>query len=143
MPQRKLPEAFWSIHSDGAAKGNPGPAGAGWLIRDGQGRVLSRQFQYLGLGTNNEAEYRALIGALEEALALGGQAVTVYSDSELLVRQLNGEYRVRSLHLKDFFNRAQDLLRRFQEYVILHVPREQNREADLLANQAVKTHNRN
>ena len=138
----KPTEAPWSIHTDGAAKGNPGPDGAGWLIRDGQGRILSRQFKYLGPGTNNEAEYQALIGALEEALALGGRTVTVHSDSELMVRQLKGEYRVRSPHLKDFFNRAQDLLRRFQEYVILHIPREQNREADLLANQAFKTHNR-
>jgi ribonuclease HI len=138
----KLPEASWSIHSDGAAKGNPGPAGAGWLIRDGQGGVLSRQFRYLGRGTNNEAEYRALIGALEEALSLGGRTVTVHSDSELLVRQLNGEYRVRSPHLKDLFSQAQDLLGRFQEYVILHIPREQNREADLLANQAFQIQNR-
>jgi ribonuclease HI len=130
--------ATWSIHTDGAAKGNPGPAGAGWLIRDGQGRVLSRQGKYLGRGTNNEAEYQALIGALEEALSLGGRAVTVYSDSELLVRQLNGIYRVRNLRLQVYFQRTQDLLRRFQEYVILHVPREQNREADFLANQAVK-----
>jgi len=131
-------EAPWRIHSDGAAKGNPGPAGAGWLIRDGRGETLSRRAKYLGRGTNNEAEYQALIGALEEALSLGGRTVTVHSDSELLVRQLNGQYRVRNLRLKVFFDRVQDLLRRFQEYAILHVPREQNREADALANEAVK-----
>jgi ribonuclease HI len=136
----KTGQAFWTIHSDGAAKGNPGPAGAGWLIRDGQGQVLSRQCRYLGRGTNNEAEYQALIGALEEALALGGKAVTVHSDSELLVRQLNGQYRVRNPRLKDLFDRVQDLLRGFREYVILHVPREQNREADAMANEAVKAH---
>ena len=136
----KTEQAFWTIHSDGAAKGNPGPAGAGWLIRDGQGKVLSRQGRYLGRGTNNEAEYQALIGALEEALTLGGKAVTVHSDSELLVRQLNGQYRVRHPRLKDLFDRVQDLLRGFREYVILHVPREQNREADAMANEAVKAH---
>ncbi|MCU0580689.1 MAG: ribonuclease HI family protein [Desulfobacterota bacterium] len=136
----KTGQAFWTIHSDGAAKGNPGPAGAGWLIRDGQGKVLSRTGRYLGRGTNNEAEYQALIGALEEALALGGKDVTVHSDSELLVRQLNGQYRVRHPRLKELFDRVQDLLSRFREYVILHVPREQNREADAMANEAVKAH---
>lgn len=130
----------WTIYSDGAAKGNPGPAAAGWLILDDQGRTVSRQGRYLGTGTNNEAEYQALIGALEDGWTRGAPAVRVYSDSELMVRQLNGEYRVRNQRLNGLFRRAQELLKRFQEYGIIHIPREQNREADRLANEAIREH---
>jgi ribonuclease HI len=126
------------VFSDGAAKGNPGPSGAGWLICDPQGQVRSENGKFLGHGTNNEAEYQALTAALEEALSLGAKAVKVHLDSELLVRQINGQYRVKSDRLRKFYQQAQDLLRRFHDYVIIHIPREQNREADRLANEAIK-----
>jgi ribonuclease HI len=126
------------VFSDGAAKGNPGPSGAGWLICDPQGQVRSENRKFLGHGTNNEAEYQALTAALEEALSLGAKAVKVHLDSELLVRQINGQYRVKSDRLRKFYQQAQDLLRRFHDYVIIHIPREQNREADRLANEAIK-----
>lgn len=130
----------WVVFSDGAAKGNPGPSGAGWLICDPQGQVRSENGKFLGHGTNNEAEYQALTAALEEVLSLGAEAVNVHLDSELLVRQLNGQYRVKSDRLRIFYLQAQDLLRRFQEYAIIHIPRERNQEADRLANQAIKAH---
>jgi ribonuclease HI len=94
----------------------------------------------LGHGTNNEAEYQALTAALEEAWSLGAKAVKVHLDSELLVRQINGQYRVKSDRLRKFYQQAQELLRRFSDYAIIHIPREQNREADRLANEAIKGH---
>jgi ribonuclease HI len=130
----------WVVFSDGAAKGNPGPSGAGWLIRDSEGQVRSENGKFLGHGTNNEAEYQALTAALEEALALGAEAVQVHLDSELLVRQLNGQYRVKSDRLRKFYLQAQDLLRRFRDYAIMHIPREKNQEADRLANEAITAH---
>jgi ribonuclease HI len=130
------------VFSDGAAKGNPGPSGAGWLIRDPEGQVRTENGKFLGHGTNNEAEYQALTSALEAALALGAEAVRVHLDSELLVRQLNGQYRVKSDRLRKFYLQAQDLLRRFREYAIIHVPREKNQDADRLANEAIKAHYR-
>ena len=131
---------LWVVYTDGAAKGNPGPSGAGWLIRDPRGEVRSENRKFLGHGTNNEAEYQALTAALEEAWTLGAEAVQVHLDSELLVRQLNGQYRVKSDRLRIFYQQAQDLLRRFQQYVIIHIPREQNQEADRLANLAIRDH---
>jgi ribonuclease HI len=128
------------VFSDGAAKGNPGPSGAGWLILDPEGQVRLENGKFLGHGTNNEAEYQALTAALEEALALGAEAVRVHLDSELLVRQLNGQYRVKSDRLRKFYLQAQDLLRRFPEYAIIHIPREKNQEADRLANEAIQAH---
>jgi len=130
------------VFSDGAAKGNPGPSGAGWLIRDPQGQVRSENGKFLGHGTNNEAEYQALTAALEEAWSLGAKTVDVHLDSELVVRQLNGQYRVKSDRLRKFYQQAQYLLRRFQDYAIIHIPRERNREADRLANEAIKEHYR-
>jgi ribonuclease HI len=130
------------IFSDGAAKGNPGPSGAGWLIRDPQGQIRENG-RFLGAGTNNEAEYQALTAALEEALSLGAKAVKVHLDSELLVRQINGQYRVKNDRLRKYYHQAQDLLSRFHEYAIIHIPREQNREADRLANEAIKEHYKN
>jgi ribonuclease HI len=128
------------VFSDGAAKGNPGPSGAGWLILDPQGQIRSENGKFLGQGTNNEAEYQALTAALEEAWSLGAKVIKVHLDSELLVRQINGQYRVKNERLRKFYQKAQDLLRHFQEYAIIHIPREQNREADRLANEAIKHH---
>lgn len=128
---------YLKIYSDGAARGNPGPAGAGWVIRDAKGNVLSEMYRYLGDLTNNQAEYRALILALTEALHLKPEGVTIHLDSELLVRQLNGQYKVKSADLKPLFQKVVLTLGQFGSYSVKHVPREENREADRLANQAI------
>ncbi len=94
--------------------------------------------KYLGQATNNEAEYQALILGLQKALSCGVQEIRIMMDSELLVRQLNGLYRVKNPRLAVFFHQVQDLLLKFSKYAILHIPREQNREADRMANEAIK-----
>ncbi len=125
------------IHTDGASRGNPGEAGIGAVIADSQGRSVKELKRFLGMATNNVAEYRALIIALEEAWQLGAVRVRVYLDSELVVRQLCGEYRVREAHLQTLHQQAMETLHRFAEYSIHHIPREQNRRADQLANEAI------
>jgi ribonuclease HI len=141
-PSRKeFPEFF--IHTDGASRGNPGEAGAGAVISDSQGRTVKELKLYLGMASNNVAEYRAAIHALERALELGARSVTLYLDSELVVRQLRGEYRVREPHLKTLHQNAQEILNRFSQYSILYVSREENRRADQLANEAIDQKNEN
>lgn len=125
------------VFSDGAARGNPGPAGAGAVIYAADGRVLERLGRYLGRKTNNQAEYEGLLLGIERALALGGRELDVLADSELLVRQLKGEYRVRNEGLKPLWKRARELLARFERVRIAHVPREQNVEADEMSNRAI------
>ena len=122
---------------DGAARGNPGEAGCGAAICDEQGVVVEELSRYLGHATNNVAEYQALLIGLEALLKLGRKRVRVQSDSQLLVRQLNGEYRVKDEKLRKLFQRAINLLRQFESYRIVHVPREQNKIADRLANKAI------
>ena len=135
-PGRKgLPEFF--IQADGASRGNPGEAGVGAVISDARGRTVKELKRFLGMATNNVAEYRAVILALEKALDFGAGSVTVYLDSELVVRQLRGEYRVREAHLKTLHRQALEILNRFSKYNIHHVPREENRRADQLANEAI------
>jgi len=135
-PGRKgLPEFF--IQADGASRGNPGEAGVGAVISDARGRTIKELKRFLGMATNNVAEYRAVILALEKALDFGAGSVTVYLDSELVVRQLRGEYRVREAHLKTLHRQALEILNRFSKYNIHHVPREENRRADQLANEAI------
>jgi ribonuclease HI len=128
------------IYTDGAARGNPGPAGAGVCIRDAAGRVLVERGRYLGEATNNVAEYRALLIGLEEARRLGSPEVQVRSDSELLVRQMRGVYRVRSAPLQELHARAKALEREFERVEYVHVTREHNRDADRLANRAIDSH---
>jgi ribonuclease HI len=125
------------IHADGGSRGNPGEAGAGAVISDSQGRTLKELKIYLGIASNNEAEYRAAILALERALELGVKKVTLFLDSELVVRQLRGEYRVREPRLKSLHQKARETLNRFSQYSILSIPREENRRADQLANEAI------
>ena len=125
------------IAIDGASRGNPGPAGVGAVFQDGQSRPVRHFAKYLGETTNNVAEYLALVYALQEALREGYTELTVKTDSELLVRQLNGQYRVRDAQLRLFHDLAQHLARAFRRCEIHHVPRTQNRLADRLANQAV------
>jgi len=124
------------IFVDGSSRGNPGQAGAGVLIQDTDGTVLLEQGYPLGRMTNNEAEYNALILGLEEALVLKAERVTLYADSELMVRQMNGQYRVKKPHLKALNTRANRLAGALTEFTITHVPRERNQSADRLAQQA-------
>ncbi|MDX1622403.1 MAG: ribonuclease HI family protein [Gemmatimonadota bacterium] len=122
---------------DGAARGNPGPAGAGWVVETPEGTVVEDGCAYLGERTNNQAEYEALIRALEAVDPDSETTLTVYSDSELLVRQLNGEYRVKNPGLLERHRRATRRLSRAAGWTIRHVDREENRDADALANQAI------
>jgi ribonuclease HI len=131
------PEDTFLAYSDGASRGNPGPAAIGAVIFDGQGRELYRISRRLGVATNNEAEYRAAIAALEAALALGARRVELRMDSELVVRQVTARYKVRNPRLIRYHRRILGLRDRFQEVVVRHVPRDENRLADSLANQAL------
>jgi ribonuclease HI len=133
--QKEFPEFL--IHCDGASRGNPGEAGAGAVISDSRGRTLKELKSFLGLTSNNVAEYQALILALEKALELGARSAMVFLDSELVVRQIRGEYRVREPHLKPLYHKALELLNQFSQYSILYIPREENRRADQLANEAI------
>lgn len=132
-----IPEGEWLLMVDGAARGNPGEAGCGAVIYDERGKLLDELYRYLGHATNNVAEYEGLLMGLEGVLRLGGKTLRVESDSQLLVRQLNGLYRVKDEKLKRLYQKASSLLRQFQAYRIIHVPREQNRVADKLANRAI------
>lgn len=132
MPIKKA-----SIFTDGASRGNPGPAAIGAVLTDEQGRLIATIAQSIGRATNNQAEYRALIAALEKSIALGIERVDVYSDSELMVRQINGQYRVRNPSLQPLCQQVRRLQNRLGGFTITHVPREQNREADRLANCAL------
>jgi ribonuclease HI len=134
---RKTGEGFWSLHTDGASRGNPGPAGAGFILRDPGGEVRAQEGRYLGVATNNVAEYRGLLLGLQAAQKRGILRLRIFSDSELLVRQLNGSYRVKSPHLLPLWQEAQKELQKFQAHDIRHVPRELNAGADALANQAI------
>ena len=125
------------IHIDGAARGNPGPAGVGVLILQPDGQVVEQLHRFIGEATNNVAEYRALLLALERAQALGYAEIDVYSDSELLVRQLQGRYQVKHPTLRELYAMAREHIGRFRRFGIEHVPREENAEADALANRGI------
>ncbi len=122
---------------DGASRGNPGEAGCGAVIYDEQGEILKELTSYLGSSTNNVAEYQGLLMGLEGVIKLGGKKLQIRSDSELLVRQLNGVYRVKDEKLKVLYRKALDLLGRLEAYRIIHVRREYNKLADRLANLAI------
>ncbi len=126
------------IFTDGAAKNNPGPAAIGAIIKDTQGNNISTISQSIGKATNNQAEYRAVIAALEKAIALGANQVEIYSDSELLVRQINGQYRVKKASLKPLYQRVKHLQNQLEGFTITHIPGEENTEAHNLANLALK-----
>ena len=136
-PQAKAPVHYLVAHSDGGARGNPGPAGYGVIIHDQAGRRVAALSQYLGHQTNNFAEYQALIAAVEYAIQHGHKALKVISDSELLVRQLKGIYKVKNATLKDLHARAKQLIAQLEWFSIEHAVREHNREADRLANAAM------
>jgi len=125
------------IYIDGASQGNPGPSGIGVIIiQDGQ--VIRNLSVYLGTKTNNAAEYMSLIFGLEEAIALQANVVEVYTDSQLLCRQVNNEYKIKSTNLIGLYSQAQHLLSAFDCAEVKHIPREENRGADKLAKKAAK-----
>jgi len=124
-------------HVDGAARGNPGEAGAGVIIRSASGAVLDRIARYLGRATNNTAEYQALLIALARAREAGAERLRVHSDSELLVNQVNGRYKTRQPHLQQFLQEAIRLMRGIPHVDVTHVRREMNADADALANAAI------
>ena len=126
------------INTDGAADPNPGPAAIGATIKDRHGKLIASISQSIGWATSNQAEYRAIIAALEKAVQLGATQVEIRSDSELVVRQLNGRYRVKKATLRLLYQQVISLLSHFRGVTITHVPREQNTEADTLANAALK-----
>jgi ribonuclease HI len=125
------------LWTDGAARGNPGPAGIGAILKTASGEVLAADAQYLGHTTNNVAEYKALLLGLSRALEKGIRRLEVRADSELLIKQLRGEYRVLAEGLKPLFEQAKSMLEQFEAVKLVHVRREQNSEADRLANQGV------
>ena len=134
---RDQDQGFWRIYCDGASRGNPGPAGAGAALYDPQGKVKAQRSWYLGEATNNVAEYQALILGLKLAQKFGATRIQVFADSQLLVHQLNGHYRVKAAHLMPLWREAKQRLQNFAAWAISHVPREQNLQADALANQAI------
>ena len=135
---RETPPAHHLIaHSDGGARGNPGPAGYGVVIQDESGEKVAHLSEYLGHQTNNFAEYQGLIAALEYAVQHGPKALKLISDSELLVRQIKGIYKVKNAVLQDLHGRAKELIAQLDWFSIGHALREHNRDADRLANEAM------
>jgi ribonuclease HI len=136
-PHDNPPAQYLVAHSDGGARGNPGPAGYGVVIQDESGRKVAALSEYLGHQTNNFAEYQGLIAALEYALQHGPKALKLISDSELLVRQIKGIYQVKNPTLQDLHARAKELIRQLDWFSIGHALREHNQDADRLANEAM------
>jgi ribonuclease HI len=135
------PSRVLRLFTDGAARGNPGPAGLGVVLEDEEGMRLWGGHRYLGTATNNQAEYMALIEGLQEAARWKPGRLEVYMDSQLVVEQLAGRYRVKNSDLRPLHARAQHLLQGFGQAAVMHVPREKNRGADALANRAIDEHN--
>jgi ribonuclease HI len=127
----------WLLMVDGASRGNPGDAGCGAAICDENGALVKELSRYLGRTTNNVAEYEGLLMGLDALIEFGRKRIRVQSDSQLLVRQLNGEYRVKDEKLTVLYQRAQTLLRQFDSCRIVHVYREMNKVADRLANRGI------
>jgi ribonuclease HI len=125
------------VYSDGASRGNPGPAGAGAVITDAKGHVLRRLGRFLGSQTNNIAEYQGVLLGLSHALAGGAREVVLRADSELAIRQLQGRYQVKNPGLKPLFAEVQAMLRQFEAVTLEHVRREQNKDADEMSNRAI------
>lgn len=132
-----MEEKNFFIYIDGAARGNPGDAGIGIVINDSQGKQIKRLYKYIGPATNNIAEYTALVYGLQEALILGLKDVVVHSDSELLVKQLSSEYRVKNANLKPYYEQFLHLRTAFHRLEVKQISREENKETDKLANCAI------
>ena len=125
------------IHIDGAARGNPGPAGIGVVITDTNSLVVKNVKKFIGHATNNVAEYTALITGMEEARSLGAKELIINTDSELVAKQLGGEYKVKNAVLKDLYAKVKTILRDFEQVEVNNIPREDNGSADKLANKAI------
>jgi ribonuclease HI len=136
-PEPEAKAAAWRANIDGGSRGNPGPAAYGVVIRNPSGEVVARLKKYIGRTTNNVAEYYGLIAALDYAQSNHLGALHIESDSELLVKQMRGQYKVKSADLQPLFERARKMSQSFASFRITHVYREQNHEADALANQAM------
>src|SRR5215469_12687514 len=136
-PNLSTPFGYLVAHIDGGARGNPGPAGYGAIIEDEMGRPVVELSDYLGKQTNNYAEYSGLLAALNYATRHGFSAMKIYSDSELMVKQILGEYKVNSPALKELHAQAMKIIEGLVAFEIRHVRREENREADWLANRAM------
>jgi formyltetrahydrofolate-dependent phosphoribosylglycinamide formyltransferase len=124
-------------YTDGASRGNPGPAAAGFILTDPRGTQLQAEASFLGRTTNNIAEYTAVVKALQAARHIGAKQVRLYSDSELLVKQINGQYKVKSDQIRPLFRQTFELLDQFQSWKVQHVAREKNQKADELVNRAL------
>jgi ribonuclease HI len=130
-------------YTDGASRGNPGDSGIGLIVRDETGREILSLHGYIGRATNNAAEYAALLALLKKVKTMGCSRLVAHSDSELMVRQVNGQYRVRDKGLKKHFEKTVSLLKNAPfEFTLVHIPREQNAEADRLANMGIDSRKR-
>ncbi|MCX6779227.1 MAG: ribonuclease HI family protein [Candidatus Magasanikbacteria bacterium] len=125
------------IFTDGGARGNPGPAAAGIVIKDAQNKVVATFGEYLGETTNNQAEYRALVLALKKAEEIGGTELQCFADSELMVKQLNHEYKMKNQELAPLYLKIHNLSLSFKKISFKHIPREKNKEADKLVNEVL------
>jgi ribonuclease HI len=130
----------YQLFCDGAARGNPGPAGAGAVLKNGNGEIVAEISEYLGETTNNQAEYRALLFGLEKAARLHVKDLKIFLDSELVVKQLKGDYRVKHPDLIPLHQQVLSHLKKFPSCEVSHVYREKNKEADKLANLAIDGH---
>src|SRR6266550_4699441 len=137
FPAQAPPDHYLIAHVDGGSRGNPGPSGYGVVITDQAGRKVAGLHEYLGHQTNNYAEYQGLLAALDYALEHGHKALKVVGDSELLVKQIRGEYKVKSPALLELYQRARQMITKLEWFSIQHVLREKNLEADRLANAAM------
>ena len=138
FPASRTTSGPWiSAHCDGGARGNPGPAGFGVLIQDADGAVLAELSQFLGIQTNNFAEYSGLLAVLDFALQNGHRRLRVVSDSELMVKQIQGRYKVKSPILRPLFDLARKKIAQLDAFEITHALRHKNKDADRLANQAM------
>ncbi len=131
---------MFSLYTDGGARGNPGPAGAGIVLLDAQNTTIAEATEYLGVCTNNEAEYKALLLGLRTAHSSKVKDLTCYLDSELVVKQLTGEYRVKNSNLKDLYTQVKKLESVFDQLTYLHVTRNKNDRADYLVNKVLDEH---
>lgn len=137
FPSQGVPDSYLIAHVDGGARGNPGPAGYGVVITDQAGHKVASLSEYLGHQTNNFAEYSGMLAALDYALVHGPRALKVVGDSELLVKQIRGEYKVKSPTLLELYQRAKQMIAQLEWFQIQHVLRGGNQEADRLANLAM------
>ena len=125
------------IYTDGAARGNPGPAAIGVIIRDESGNTVASISRRLGVTTNNQAEYKAIIAGLEKAISLGARRIMIKADSELAVKQINGQYKIKNTALRPLYQEIVRLIGSLESFSITNIPRKQNSAADALANKAL------